>query len=40
VNAGHLVKGSSRSGYLFDSPFLRRWVELNTLADVGAHPRP
>ena len=38
VNAGHLVKGGSRSGYLFDSPFLRRWVEQNTLADVGAHP--
>lgn len=36
VNAGHLAKGESRSGYIYDSPFLRRWVELNTLADVGA----
>lgn len=35
VNAGHLLKGASNSGYAFDSPFFRRWVALHTLADVG-----
>ena len=39
VAAGHLVRAGSRTGYAFDSPFLRRWVELTTLADVGATPR-
>ncbi|HEX9565237.1 MAG TPA: ATP-binding protein [Gemmatimonadaceae bacterium] len=41
VGAGHLVKSGSRSGYGYDSPFLRRWVELTTLADVGQRvPQP
>lgn len=35
VNAGHLLKAPTTSGYAFDSPFFRRWVVLNTLADVG-----
>lgn len=39
VEAGHLLKpAASRTGYTFDNPFFRRWVELNTLADVGLLP--
>jgi hypothetical protein len=37
VNAGHLVRSASRTGYAFDSPFLRRWVETTTLGDVLVH---
>ena len=35
INGGHLLKSGTSTGYAFDSPFLRRWVQLNTLADVG-----
>ena len=35
INGGHLLKSDTSTGYAFDSPFLRRWVQLNTLADVG-----
>jgi hypothetical protein len=35
LNGGHLLKSATSTGYAFDSPFLRRWVQLNTLADVG-----
>ena len=38
VNGGHLLKVATSTGYAFDSPFLRRWVQLNTLADVGVRP--
>src|SRR5688572_16712475 len=38
MNGGHLVKSATSTGYAFDSPFLRRWVQLNTLADVGVRP--
>jgi AAA+ ATPase superfamily predicted ATPase len=39
VAAGHLLKpATSRTGFAFDNPFFRRWVELNTLADVGLLP--
>ena len=38
VNAGHLLKSTTSSGYAFDSPFFRRWVQLNTLPDVGVRP--
>ena len=38
VNGGHLLKSATTTGYAFDSPFLRRWVQLNTLADVGIRP--
>lgn len=39
VGAGRLLRAPTRTGYAFDSPFLRRWVELTTLSDVGAGPR-
>ncbi|MGH7558463.1 MAG: AAA family ATPase [Gemmatimonadota bacterium] len=35
VADGLLVK--TRSGYAFDSPFVRGWVVLHTLPDVGIH---
>jgi hypothetical protein len=38
VNAGHLLKSETASGYAFDNPFFRRWVQVNTLADVGVRP--
>jgi hypothetical protein len=38
TNGGHLLKAATSTGYAFDSPFLRRWVQLNTLADVGVRP--
>ena len=38
MNGGHLLKSATTTGYAFDSPFLRRWVQLNTLADVGVRP--
>lgn len=34
VDAGHLQKGESKSGYGFDSPFFQRWVETRALPDV------
>lgn len=40
MNGGHLLKAATSTGYAFDSPFLRRWVQLNTLADVGVWPEP
>lgn len=38
MNGGHLVKSTTSTGYAFDSPFLRRWVQQNVLADVGVRP--
>jgi hypothetical protein len=38
VNAAHLLKSGTESGYAFDSPFFRRWVVTHTLADVGVRP--
>jgi hypothetical protein len=35
VNAGHLLKAASATGYVFDNPFFKRWVQMRTLADVG-----
>jgi hypothetical protein len=40
VANGHLTRSESRTGYAFDSPFLRRWVEQTTLADVGVRVVP
>jgi hypothetical protein len=39
VESGLLERGETASGYGFDSPYFRRWVERNTLADVGLIPR-
>jgi hypothetical protein len=39
VEAGMLLKpADTRTGYAFDNPFFRRWVELHTLGDVGLLP--
>jgi hypothetical protein len=35
VESGILDRGETASGYTFDSPFLRRWVEANTFSDIG-----
>ncbi len=36
IDAGHLERSSSSTGYSFESPFFRRWVRANTLGDLGA----
>jgi len=36
IDAGHLLKSSSRTGYSFESPFFRRWVEHEPLKDLGS----
>jgi hypothetical protein len=38
IDAGHLVKSSSQTGYTFENPFFRRWVERETLGDLGMMP--
>ena len=36
VEEAHLLKSESNTGYAFDSPFFRRWVERQTMLDLGA----
>ncbi len=36
IEAGYLVKSSSTTGYSFENPFFWRWVEQETLGDLGA----
>jgi hypothetical protein len=36
IGDGHLVRAESRTGYGFENPFFGRWVELETLGDLGA----
>jgi hypothetical protein len=38
MSGGHLLRSATSTGYAFDSPFFRRWIQLNTLADVGIRP--
>lgn len=35
IEAGHLVKAEERVGYAFENPFFRRWVEAETMGDLG-----
>jgi hypothetical protein len=35
MDAGRLVRAPTRTGYGFDSPFLREWVRTTTLGDLG-----
>lgn len=39
VDRGHLLRRDTSTGYAFESPFFRRWVEQNTLSDVLADTR-
>lgn len=39
VDDNRLVRAERGSGYDFDSPFLRGWIVLNTLPDLGIHRR-
>jgi Cdc6-like AAA superfamily ATPase len=39
IEAGHLVKSPSKTGYSFENPFFCRWVERETMGDLGA-PAP
>ena len=36
IEAGHLVKSPAEVGYAFENPFFRRWVERETMRDLGA----
>lgn len=36
IDAGHLLKSPSKTGYSFENPFYRRWVEKETMGDLGA----
>jgi hypothetical protein len=36
VEAGHLVRAESPTGYGFESPFFAHWVRRETMADLGA----
>jgi hypothetical protein len=36
IEAGHLVKSEEAVGYSFENPFFRRWVEAETMGDLGA----
>ena len=36
VEAGHLIRMESKTGYGFENPFFGRWVERETLGDLGA----
>lgn len=40
VEEATLVRADSATGYAFDSPFLRRWVQETTLGDVGLGTTP
>jgi hypothetical protein len=35
IDAGHVLKAPSRTGYAFESPFFRSWAEKETLKDLG-----
>ena len=35
VEEGHLVRDDAGAAYRFDSPFLRGWVVVNALPDLG-----
>ncbi|HYN83457.1 MAG TPA: ATP-binding protein [Gemmatimonadaceae bacterium] len=35
LDEGHLVRTDSGSGYVFDSPFVRGWVIIHALPDIG-----
>ena len=36
IDSAVLLKAESRTGYAFDNPFFGRWVEMETLGDLGA----
>ncbi len=36
IEAGYLVKASNTTGYSFENPFFCRWVERETMGDLGA----
>jgi len=36
IEAGYLVRSSSTTGYSFESPFFCRWIERETMGDLGA----
>ncbi|HEV8454258.1 MAG TPA: hypothetical protein VGQ24_05180, partial [Gemmatimonadales bacterium] len=36
IEAGYLVKSSSKTGYSFETPFFGYWVKKETMADLGA----
>jgi hypothetical protein len=36
IEDGHLVRAETQTGYGFENPFFGRWVELETLGDLGA----
>jgi hypothetical protein len=36
IGDGHLVRAETKTGYGFENPFFGRWVELETLGDLGA----
>ena len=40
IDDGHLVKSPSAVGYSFENPFFRRWVEAETMGDLGAPVPP
>lgn len=35
VERGYLVRAETPTGYAFENPFMRRWVEVRTLPDIG-----
>jgi hypothetical protein len=36
IDQGHLVRQVGESGYGYESPFFRRWVEREAMGDLGA----
>jgi hypothetical protein len=40
IDAGILLRAGSPTGYEFDNPFFGRWVETETLGDLGAPIAP
>lgn len=36
IQAGLLIKSDTATGYAFDNPFFSRWVQVETLPDLGA----
>ena len=36
IEAGYLVKSSGNAGYSYENPFFCRWVERETMGDLGA----
>ena len=35
LDQGHLVRADTRTGYAFENPFVRRWIEVRALPDIG-----